>query len=106
MNPLSFIAAPVTDITRAITFPFKIVFVVGICAFINYLTSPGHWWVQWVAFGMGIALLCIWARALKTAICAGILAGIGILAYRWWQRRAQRQDSSTEAANSHSLRPR
>lgn len=83
MNPL----APAADLLRAFTFPFKMIFVVGLCAFINWFTSPGHWWFQWVAFGMGIALLCIWARALRTLVGAGLLAGIGYLAYRWWKGR-------------------
>lgn len=83
MNPL----APAADLLRAFTFPFKMIFVVGLCAAINWFTSPGHWWFQWVAFGMGIALLCIWARALRTLVGAGLLAGMGYLAYRWWKGR-------------------
>ncbi len=83
MNPL----APAADLLRAFTFPFKALFVVGLCAFINWFVTPGHWWFQWVAFGMGIALLCVWARALRTLVGAGLLAGLGYLAYRWWKGR-------------------
>ena len=91
MNPLR----PIGHLAKAVTFPFTALFVVGLCAFINWFTSPGHWWVQWVAFGVGIALLCIWARALKTLVGAGILAGLGYLAYRWWQRREAPQPAKT-----------
>jgi hypothetical protein len=91
MNPL--ISA--SHIAKAVTFPFTAIFVIGLCTFINWFTSPGHWWVQWVAFGMGIALLCIWARALKALVGAGVIAGLGYLAYRWWQRRQAVQTPQT-----------
>lgn len=96
MNPIKAAEA----LAKAVTFPFTALFVVGLCAFINGFTSPGHWWFQWVAFGMGIALICIWARALKIAIGAGMLAGLGYLAYRWWKRRADKQNSAADIANS------
>jgi len=98
MNPVK----AIEDITKAVTFPFTALFVVGLCAFINWFTSPGHWWVQWVAFGMGIAVLCVWARALKAAIGAGMLAGAGYLAYRWWKRKSSRtqgQDSAEKVVS-------
>lgn len=85
MNPIN----AVSDLTKALTFPFKFVFVVGLCTAINWLTSPGHWWVQWVALGMGIALLCIWARALRTIVTAAAVAAIGYLVFRWWSSRSQ-----------------
>lgn len=95
MNPLKMI----TNLTNAVVFPFKAVFVVGLCAFINAVTSPGHWWVQWVAFGMTIALLVVWARAIKTALTAGVLAGMGYLAYRWWKGREQPARASGDTFN-------
>ena len=95
MNPLKMI----TNLTNAVVFPFKAVFVVGLCAFINAVTSPGHWWVQWVAFGMAIALLVVWARAIKTALTAGVLAGMGYLAYRWWNARRQPARASGDIFN-------
>jgi hypothetical protein len=38
---------------------------------INWMTSPGHWWVQWAALGIGIA----WAISLLRVLKAGILLG-------------------------------
>ena len=86
MNPLSAIPV-VSEITRAITYPFKMIFVVGLCAFINYFTSPGVWWVQWVAFGMGIGLIAVWAKAIRAIGVAAITAAIGYAVYRWVERR-------------------
>jgi len=39
--------------------------------FINITTSPGHWWVQWAALGIGIA----WFISLIRVLCAVILVG-------------------------------
>lgn len=83
MNPLS----AITDIGKAIMYPFRMVFVVGLCFFINCFTSPGHWWFQWVAFGMCIGLLVSWARALRALGLAALTAGAAWLVYRWLQRR-------------------
>lgn len=96
MNPFS----AAKDLTRAVTFPFTFLFVTGLCAFINWFTTPGHWWVQWVAFGMGIALLCVWARALRTALGAGVLAGLAYLAYRWWKQRPDERAPAGESAHN------
>jgi hypothetical protein len=94
MNPLD----AAKDLTRAVTFPFTFLFVVGLCAFINWFTSPGHWWVQWVAFGMGIALITVWARALKVLVATIGLAAIGYFLYRWWQNRTNAQATATTLA--------
>ncbi len=54
---------------------FKFLFIgpliVGVCFVINLMTSPGDWWVQWVALGIGIA----WVASLFTVLRALILAG-------------------------------
>ena len=101
MNPFK----PVTDLTDAITYPFKAIFVVGLCAFINAFTSPGHWWVQWVALGMAIGLLRVWARALKTAITAGMLGGLGYLAYRWWKGRNENAGTTSTSGTTYTQAP-
>lgn len=83
MNPLRFITRPVRDLTQAVVLPFKALFVVGLCGFINWMTSPGHWWVQWVAFGMGIAVIVAWARAARTLL---LLAVVGWVGWKIYQR--------------------
>lgn len=75
---------PLRTLREAVTLPFTAVFVVGLCLLINWLTSPGEWWVQWVALGMGIAVVCAWARALRLLVIAALLAVVGGWAYRRW----------------------
>jgi hypothetical protein len=82
---------PIRDLSRAVTMPFKALFVVGLCALINAMTSPGHWWFQWVALGMGIATVVALAKGLRTALVLALVAGIG-----WWLYRrhgAQARDA-------------
>lgn len=67
--------------------PFKAAFVVGLCALINAMTSPGHWWFQWVALGMGIAAVVALARGARTALALGLIA----LAGRWFLRRVRQR---------------
>jgi hypothetical protein len=82
MNPFSLVTRPVSDLTQAIVMPFRALFVVGLCAFINWMTFSGDWWVQWVAFGMGIAVLVAWARAAKTLLVLGVVAFVGWQLYK------------------------
>jgi hypothetical protein len=90
MNPLNLLDAPAA-VVKAVTFPFHALFVVGLCFFINWFTSPGHWWAQWVAFGMTIALVCVWARAVRVLITTVGLAGGAYLVYRWWTGRKSKE---------------
>jgi threonine/homoserine/homoserine lactone efflux protein len=83
MNPLN----PLGAVIKAITFPFHALFVVGLCWFINTVTSPQtHWW-HWVAFGMTIALIGVWFRALRVLIETIGVVGGAYLVYRWWTNR-------------------
>lgn len=84
MNPLQ----PLADVVKAVTFPFKALFVIVVCAGINWFTTPHHWWVQWVVFGMIIATLVVWLRALRAIVATVGLAGGAYLVYRWWNNRA------------------
>jgi hypothetical protein len=43
---------------------------------INLMTSPGHWWVQWAALGIGIAWVFSLLRVLKAIVVLGGLAGL------------------------------
>jgi len=89
MNPLRIISSPLSTLTRVITAPLNFIFVVGLCWFINWMVSPGQWWVKWVAFGMGIAVIVAWARALKLLIVVGVLAAIGYFIYQRYGAEAK-----------------
>jgi len=102
MNPIRFITRPVGNLVDAVVMPFKALFVVGLCALINSMTSPGHWWFKWVALGMGIAVLVAWARAARTLLGLALVAAVGWWVYRQygdeararfddWVRRTQPQ---------------
>ena len=91
MNLFQWIFSPVRDLTRAVLLPFKAVFVVGLCFVINLLTSPHHWWVQWVALGMGIAVLLAWGRAARTLLSLAIVAWVGRWVYRRYGDTAKAQ---------------
>jgi len=43
---------------------------------INLVTSPGHWWVQWPALGIGIAWTFSLLRVIRAALVLGGLAAV------------------------------
>jgi hypothetical protein len=43
---------------------------------INLMTSPGHWWAQWPAFGIGIAWVISLLRVARALILAGGIAAL------------------------------
>lgn len=82
MSLLRTLTRPVHDLAGAVLMPFKALFVVGLCALINAMTFHGHWWVQWVALGMGIATVVALARGLRALLLVGGAAWLA----RWLQR--------------------
>lgn len=93
MNPIKLVTRPIHNLTQAVVMPFKAVFVVGLCALINWMTSPGHWWVQWVALGMGIAVVVAWGRAAKTLFVLALVSWVGWKIYqRYGEQARQRFD--------------
>lgn len=55
-----------------VTAPFLVAFLF----LINLLTSPGHWWFQWAALGIGIAWVISLIRVMRALLLAGGLAGL------------------------------
>ena len=45
---------------------------------INLMTSPGEWWVQWAALGIGIAWVISLMRVIRAVVLAGGLAALGV----------------------------
>ena len=70
---------PLRDLTQALTMPFRALFVVGLCAVINAMTYSGHWWVKWVALGMGIATVVALAKGARSLAVLALVALVG-----WW----------------------
>jgi hypothetical protein len=46
---------------------------------INVITSPGHWWIQWPALGLGIAWFINLFKVMRTLVVLGGLAGLAAL---------------------------
>jgi hypothetical protein len=67
---------------RAVSFLIKAPFIVALLFLINLMTSPGHWWVQWAALGIGIAWVISLVRVVKAIIVAGGLAALGAYVFR------------------------
>jgi hypothetical protein len=47
------------------------------CLAINLITSPGQWWVQWVALGLGIAWVINFFKLMRDIVVLGGLAAFG-----------------------------
>jgi hypothetical protein len=43
---------------------------------VNLIASPGHWWVQWAALGIGLAWVVSLLRVLRAAFLIGGLAAL------------------------------
>ena len=62
---------------RSVKFLVKAPFILAFLFVINLLTSPGHWWVQWPALGLGIAWVIALLRVMRAVLLAGGLAALG-----------------------------
>lgn len=62
---------------RSAKFLVKAPFILAMLFVINLMTSPGHWWVQWPALGLGIAWVFALLRVIRAVILAGGLAALG-----------------------------
>jgi hypothetical protein len=49
---------------------------------INWMTSPGDWWVQWAALGIGIAWFISLIRVIWAIIVVGGIAAFGAYVMR------------------------
>jgi hypothetical protein len=89
MNLFRLITRPIKSLTDAIFMPFKAIFVVGLCALINWMTYSGSWWFKWVALGMGIAVVLAFARAAKTLVVLALVAWGGHWIYKRYGAEAR-----------------
>jgi hypothetical protein len=66
---------PLVKTVRAAKFLVIGPLVLGLLVIINLLTSPGHWWVQWPALGIGIAwVVCLIRVAYAIVVLGGLAA--------------------------------
>ncbi len=82
---------------RAARFLVTAPFILLLLVIINWMTSPGDWWVQWAALGIGIA----WVLSLLRVLRALVLVG-GVAALTAWLMRRKHGF----AGNSDFLRPK
>ncbi len=68
---------------RALKFLVVGPLVLCVLCVINYLTSPGHWWVKWAALGIGLAWLINFFRVVRALVVVGGLAAL----VAWLSRR-------------------
>jgi len=61
---------------RAVKFLFMGPVILAFLFVINLMTSPGHWWIQWPALGIGIAWVISLFRVLRALVLAGGLAAL------------------------------
>jgi hypothetical protein len=67
----------VTKTLRAVKFLFMAPVILVFLFVVNLMTSPGHWWVQWAALGLGIAWFISLLRVIRAIILAGGIAALG-----------------------------
>lgn len=68
---------------RALKFLFMGPVILAVLFVINWMTTPGNWWVQWAALGIGIA----WVFSLIRVLGALILAGGAAALYAHLKKR-------------------
>jgi hypothetical protein len=61
---------------RAVKFLFMAPLILAMLFVINLMTSPGHWWVQWAALGLGIAWFANLFRVIRAIALAGGIAAL------------------------------
>jgi len=61
---------------KAIKFLFVGPMILAFLVLVNWLTSPGQWWVQWAALGIGIAWVASLIRVLAAVVVAGGIAAL------------------------------
>ncbi len=61
---------------RAFRFLFVGPLVLVMLVIINLMTSPGHWWIQWPALGIGFAWVISLLRVIRAALVLGGLAAL------------------------------
>ena len=75
---------------RSLKFLFTAPFILILLVVINWMTTPGRWWVQWAALGIGIAWVIALFRVMRAILLVGGLAALAT----WLAQRSQRGSGS------------
>ena len=67
----------VTGPLRRVKFLVTAPFILLMLLVINLMTSPGEWWVQWAALGIGIAWVINLFKLIRDIVLIGGLAAFG-----------------------------
>jgi hypothetical protein len=86
---------------KSLAFLIKAPFILLMLFVINLMTSPGDWWVQWAALGIGIAWCFALLRVIRGVILAGGLAALGIYLFNRYNKPA----AAGPAPGQDSTRP-
>lgn len=70
------IRSPIHSTLRSVRFLLTAPFILLILVIVNLMTSPGEWWVQWAALGIGIAWVLALVRVLKAVVLVGGIAAL------------------------------
>jgi hypothetical protein len=79
---------------RSLKFLFTAPLILLLLVVINWVTSPGEWWIKWPAIGLGIAWVIALLRVMRAVVLVGGLAALGA----WLMRRESRQESQEPPA--------
>lgn len=60
----------------SVSFIFMAPLILAFLVVVNLMTSPGDWWVQWAALGLGIAWVINLFKVIRTVVLLGGLAGL------------------------------
>jgi hypothetical protein len=70
----------------AVKFLFTAPLILLLLVVINWMSSPGDWWVQWPILGLGIAWVIALFRVVRAMVIAGGLAALAAILLRQQQR--------------------
>lgn len=72
-----------TKTLQALKFLFIGPMILAMLVVINWMTSPGDWWVQWPALGIGIAwFICLFRVLAAVVVAGGVAAFLALLSRR------------------------
>ena len=74
-----------TGTIKSFKFVFTAPLILLMLVVINWMTSPGVWWVQWAALGIGIAWVIALFRVMRALVLLGGLAALAT----WWTQRSK-----------------